>query len=495
VEGNALVISVVPDDVQFYISFNNFQFAGAVIHISQTPQQNNVHPTFRGQDDQMADTPRFSFGASQNKIMKEKLFAILSRRYDPNLKILNLSNLGSEPEVQELGVDKLSDPKFFRIFTVLCEEAFKTAQERKEGVTGIQLSGNNFKSLSTVRTFTITFPDLANLDLSNNNITTLGDLAPVRKFAGLEHLIIANNPIITKELSLKEELIKWFPKLRHIDQLEITEADKAQARKPKPIPLQVSTGLFVDVDGIGETFLKEFFPGFDSDRAGLAKFYYDKDSIFSLAVNNHALVDQSSKQTLRRNEWADWIRQSRNLVKINHLTAQSSRTHRGVGAIIKIFGSLPMTSHPSLEDLSKWLVEAMPVEGLPDPTHQSAVGVNGLMITVHGEFLEHPKDPSRRKSRSFDRTFVLGPGGANGVRVISDMLLLRSYGGTKAFSNAQVAPEVERAQMVVELARQTGMNEQYSTMALEQTGWRLEAALESFQAVKANIPPEAFVQQ
>jgi nuclear RNA export factor len=145
------------------------------------------------------------------------------------------------------------------------------------------------------------------------------------------------------------------------------------------------------------------------------------------------------------------------------------------------------------------MVECFPVPGLPDPTGQAPAGVNGLSITVHGEFTEHANVTVKRKLRSFDRTFILGPGGnnADGVGVVSDMLVVRWYGGSKAFSTetaaVQLSPEQEKAAMVEEVQRQTGMNLQFSTMCLEETGWRLEAALESFQNIRGNIPPEAFI--
>jgi nuclear RNA export factor len=175
---------------------------------------------------------------------------------------------------------------------------------------------------------------------------------------------------------------------------------------------------------------------------------------------------------------------------------QASLTDSGLENIAKAFESYPPTSHPPLTDASKWIVEAMPVPGLPDANGASA-GVTGLVITVHGELSEHPRT-TRMKTRSFDRTFTLGPGNtASGVRVLNDMLLLRSYGGTSAFPGAVQAQgqgEMTREQMVVEVGRLTGLNEAYSAMCLEQTGWRMDAALESFHAVKATIPAEAFAQ-
>lgn len=145
------------------------------------------------------------------------------------------------------------------------------------------------------------------------------------------------------------------------------------------------------------------------------------------------------------------------------------------------------------------MVEAFPMTGLSDPSGQTKEGVNGLCVVVHGEFYESPQTPAKRKIRSFDRTFVLGPGGTNpeGIVIVSDLLSVRAFGGVKAFEPESAMPktvEEEQAAMIAEVQRQTGMNAHYSALCLEQTNWRVEAALESFAQAKGNIPAEAYVQ-
>lgn len=145
-------------------------------------------------------------------------------------------------------------------------------------------------------------------------------------------------------------------------------------------------------------------------------------------------------------------------------------------------------------------MECFPVPGLPDPTGAAPQGVNGLSVTVHGEFVENGEVQTKRRMRSFDRTFVLGPGGNNpeGVVVVSDMLVVRGYGGSKAFpsqeANGTLSPEQEKASLVDEVRRQTGMNHAFSTMCLAETGWKLEDALGSFHSNREQIPAHAFVE-
>ena len=135
---------------------------------------------------------------------------------------------------------------------------------------------------------------------------------------------------------------------------------------------------------------------------------------------------------------------------------------------------------------------------------------------VHGEFSEvEVTNAQATTTRSFDRTFVLGPGaGIGGSRVACDTLVLRSYGGHDAWQPEgsttdanvltqlpavhQIAlpPEfavpvkgkskeqVEKELLVVELSKGTGMTLQWSEECLNQSVWSLEAAAAAFEQAK-----------
>ncbi len=136
------------------------------------------------------------------------------------------------------------------------------------------------------------------------------------------------------------------------------------------------------------------------------------------------------------------------------------------------------------------------------------------MVMVHGEFAE--VDVSTGQStvvRSFDRTFVLGPGGGiGGIRVACDTLVLRPYGGYDAWrpegedsasvptaqAQAQInvpagfalsgpgktEEQVQKEVLAVELSNRTGMTLEFSGLCLEQCGWNLEGAAVSFEQAK-----------
>jgi nuclear RNA export factor len=177
-----------------------------------------------------------------------------------------------------------------------------------------------------------------------------------------------------------------------------------------------------------------------------------------------------------------------------------------------------MTAHPE-----EWLIECHPIPGLPDPSGQSESGVGGLLVMVHGKYEESVAN--KVEIRSFDRTFILGPGGGvGGIRVISDILCLRAYGGHEAWSpENQAIPQaaapaaapaaaqppvpvaqpavpdgygapgpgktdvqVQQEQLVAQLSARSRMTLQFSEMALSSNNWNLETAWQNFEHLRVS---------
>jgi len=220
-----------------------------------------------------------------------------------------------------------------------------------------------------------------------------------------------------------------------------------------------------------------------------------------------------------------------------------SREYKGVDNIRRGWWEIPPTRHPDiLTDMSKWLVETYSLPGVPDLSGQSLMGVGGLIVIVHGEFDEiDSKKGTAAAKRSFDRTFVLGPGnGLGGVRVLNDMMTLRAYGGSDAWAveeqpappvpdinltpadqtlsdsmlatkgtappisiysqsklpfipedtasqQGKTAEELQQEQLVMWMMKQTGMNMEYSMMCLKERNWNLQDAVAAFELVKVGF--------
>ena len=480
---------VSPDEAPSLLRLDGYAFAGANIEVKTAPDK-EVPSTSHNQEPEEPD-------------YKQLLQQVLSKRYIPEAKLLDLSNLAKDPDLNAAGVFNAAttQSKLFPALMKLCDNQFKSGEEKRETVQSVSLANNALQSVSPVTTLAQTFPDLQNLDLSNNSLSDINSLLPWRhKFKHLKLLVISGNPIETSSDYVKE-ITKWYRSLRLLNGVEVRSEEMLQAEDKKShVALAILPPHFQDEGQIAETFVKNFFLGFDSDRSGLVSYYYDADSQFSLSINTKALRDPSSSTNAALQRWDAYIKRSRNLKKVTQLPARLLRSYRGSEAIREVFQSLPRSLHPSMTDEpQKWLIECTTQPGIPDPSGQSDAGVGGFLVLVHGEFteLQNP-DATEVKKRSFDRTFVLGPGGPNGVRIVSEMWTLRAYGGFDMFRgsassvNAQT-PKLERNSMVEELSRITGMKLDFSRQCLEESGWIPEKALATFEAARATLPKEVFL--
>lgn len=494
------------DDAAKVQRLDKFTFAGAILHI----QSHAVDPN----EQNVTDVPENSVTLS--------LKSVLSRRYSPDLKLLDLSNLGRDSELLNMGMFNTAsrESKFFPALMKICDTIFTTPKEKEEAINSVSLAGNALTSITSVTSLAPTFPSLLNIDLSDNQLRSLQALEGWRwKFRKLDHLILSGNPLETEDPSYKDTLLKWYPALRTLNKIQVRTSDEIRdASKTQP-SIPVLGASFRDEANIGETFVRHFFPAYDSDRPALVRGYYDAKSTFSLCVNVSAprapeVINEKSPS------WDQYIKRSRNLLKIKHLPAMMSRIHTGVEDIQQCWVGLPNTRHPDLStEPQKWCIECNSLPGLPDPAGQSLGGVGGLIIMVHGEFSEvEGFTQQTTNKRSFDRTFLLGPGnGVGGVRVVCDTLVLRAYGGSDAWkptaleASSSVAagqavglsvavPEgfgttapgksdeqLRKEMAAMELSRRTGMTLEYSGLCLQESGWALEGAMIAFEKAKVRF--------
>lgn len=127
------------------------------------------------------------------------------------------------------------------------------------------------------------------------------------------------------------------------------------------------------------------------------------------------------------------------------------------------------------------------------------------MACVHGEFEECNSNTGVIVKRSFDRTFVLRPGADGSVKVGSDLLVLRAYGGYAAWKEPpppqpvaggmamvtvpgiqqQQSEEQQKMTMCAEFAQRSGLTMEFSQMCLSTVEWDLEKGWAAF--VEANV--------
>lgn len=481
------------------LRLDGFVFAGANIKVELASAQDLTAPT----------------GGATKESTMAMLKNVLARRYNPDIKFLDLSALGSDPDLKASAIfdSRSTTSKFFPALMKVLDGQFEKAAAKHDAILSVSLANNELANLAPVTALAQTLPQIKNLDLSNNSFKDLSGIeAWRRKFNKLDHLIISPNPQLElNEPDFAAKLITWYPKLRLLNNIQVRSDEEAMnGFQATDLPFPIRPASFQDDSQIAETFLRNFFAGFDSDRNAVAHHYYDEKSDFSLAVNTQAPRDPNSKTTTAPQEWDLYIKRSRNLKKINQLPARQARLYRGPQAIAEAWAALPTTRHADLAtDARKWNIECQLLPGVPDATGQNPGGVDGFLITVHGEYNEIDVSTNDiTKTRSFDRVFTLGPGGASGVRVVNDMLTIRAYGGAQAFEPEEQQLVIEAAppapgvpagltqevaeQMVLELQKQTGMTINYAKDCLDQVQWDFGRAVEVFNNVRAQLPAEAF---
>ncbi|KAF1989731.1 hypothetical protein K402DRAFT_401827 [Aulographum hederae CBS 113979] len=512
VEGDALIIWVLPSEFVSFLKIDGYQFVGVNISV-QKVEAKSTSPT--------RTSLNTSGGQPSSASELKALFtSVLEKRFNREQKLLDLSALGQDADLQAAGIfnaEARTVEKVFPAMMKVCDIIFKSAHYKKENVHSITLAGNSLASVGPVTTLAPTFKDLRNLDLSNNVLPDLPSMEAWRKkFPRLELLILSGNPLTVQVPQYKETMKAWYPRLRSVDNEQIrTDSEMMAANVDIKDSLPVLGPNWNDEGGLAEAFVTNFFVGYDNDRDALVDYYYDDETTFSLAVNSKAMGDPfHPSEPKQRGEWEDYIKFSRNLKAITHPPARNDRLHTGAANIKALFNKLPATRHPNiLQESGKWSCDCQMQYGVPDARYPGGVG--GFLITIHSEF----EEVVSKKHRSFDRTFILGPG-PNGVRVVKEMLTVRTYGGCHAWQPEQpmaapspalmaatpaVAPvpapqgadglTPEQKALVEEVTRQTNMKPEVSMMCLGETDWDLQRALAGFQTALANgnLGPEAFL--
>lgn len=498
---------------------NNYVFAAATLTIkpreSSTPKGGKL----------ISKTGTDKVSKEAQDLM-DRFRTVLATRYDPETRLLNLSALAQDPGLQAMDTfNGERDPgKVFMALMRVCDKLFETRQAKREAIISVSLSDNGLEDIEKVASLAETFPDLKNIDLSRNNISHMKALDAWRyKFKYLENLLLAGNPIEAGLSQLRDEFMQRYHRLQVLNEVQVrTPGDIAAldaAFEASKAPIPIVSPDFRDVSQVGENFIRQFFSLYDNNREGLLSTYYDSQTSHSLSVN----MTSPKSNDRPVSAWAPYTKLSRNLTKLSHLPARTSRSWRGVDAIRDVWTSLPLTRHPDLQTQSdKYIIECKPLPGLSDPAGQNPHGVDGLIITTHGEFEEDSQDPKvpEKAFRSFSRSFVLAPGPPGGlpIRVVSDVVVLRAYGplaqpqtpGNSAVPQGATEPAPNQQEaMARQLTEKTGMTLEYSVLCLKEMGWNIEMAYNAFIANKvcpstfiprantnitqANLPPNAFI--
>jgi nuclear RNA export factor len=369
----------------------------------------------------------------------ELLKKFLYRRYNQEAKLLDLTNIATDVELQQNGVFSSISTQS-KMFPAL----MKLASQENFTVESVSLSQNNLSDLSGVTTLAQTYPNLINLSISDNQLTKLSALDIWKnKFKKLRELILANNPI-SADPNYKNEVLKVFPKVILLDGITIRDEQKLNLIYKLPVSKKQFFFEDAQIQEISTQFLSNFLQFWDNDRSQLLQLY-QPESQFSLSMDSSVPNDSPASNV----SFGYYIPISRNLSRVSSEKSRQQRLGKGQEQIYKLFQQIPKTKHTLTESPNLYSVESW---RFPQ--------VNGFILTLHGSFDEvakpefdstsRPTGPGRRlpsgsssntklTPKSFDRTFVIVPT-ASGLVIASDLLIVRPLATADAWNEDTLQP-------------------------------------------------------
>ncbi|CAI4213729.1 unnamed protein product [Parascedosporium putredinis] len=276
-QGDYVLVAATSEDSEELLKVNSFTFAGTALSVEIDAQ---------GGPEPSADV----------KVLRDHLQSILSVRYIGENKLLKLDALSADPAIVQAGLLDSSEraEKMFKALMRVCDDLFKTRKDKSDAIESISVANNSIDNVVSIAVLGDTFPDLQNLDLSGNNISTIDGLRGLRgKFKRLRALYLANNPIEAGQPDYKTTMLEWFPTLQDLNGIQVRTPEQAAAAEAASLPRPFPQGGpdFRDANSIGENFLLDFFTNYDNNRPQIVAKYYDETSAFSLAVDTNSARD------------------------------------------------------------------------------------------------------------------------------------------------------------------------------------------------------------
>ncbi|KAI4877033.1 hypothetical protein NFI96_031991, partial [Prochilodus magdalenae] len=355
-------------------------------------------------------------------------------------------------------------------------------------------------------------PELVCLNLSNNRLYKLDDLAEiVNKVRNLKILNLSFNELKSereldklKGLKLVELSLEKNPLCDHFkDQADYISAIRERFPRllkpdghdlPPPIgfdlevappvlpPCKPSYFCSKEIKTLIQCFLQQYYTIYDSaDRQPLLDAYHDGAS-FSPTIP--FTTQNPSKCSL-----GEYQKDSRNMKRVRDSTSRFRLLKHTRLNVVAFLNELPKTQH----DIASFNVDVN--------TYTNTL----LSFTVSGVFKE-VDGKSRDSYRSFSRVFITVAPGNGTLCIVNDELFIRNA-TTKEIRQAFIAPaptpssspvptlSAIQQEMLSAFSQKSGMNLEWSQKCLQDNDWDFNRAAQIFTDLKVQgkIPDVAFV--
>ncbi|KAJ6635042.1 Nuclear RNA export factor 1 [Pseudolycoriella hygida] len=432
-----------------------------------------------------------------NTNMKEKMKLAMSKRYNPATKALDLSKFHRDVDLRDVFCGLFRPTIMLVVIDIVAENI--------PDLEALDLSDNNIRSLGHLRSLKMKLPCLKVLHMADNKIMSLHALEMIKE-CQLVDLVLKGNPLrhrlreetvyvrmenlhskSTTNPIFYSEIRKKFPKLLRLDFVNLPPPmgfdipDEISIPSPKASYLCNHNGA-----DIVRQFLEQYFIIFDSNNRQPLLDAYHEHAMFSLTVTHNSQQGQRLGSYLPHN---------RNIVRIKDYDARNRHLKCGRLPVVSFLSELPATQH--------------------DP-HSFAVDLSLftsklILLTVTGLYRDKSK-PSENIC-SFQRILAIVPSGSgfcikNEMLHINNPTMAQIKAAFKSNAPSNAAPvaapptttappsmdDATKLQMIQLMSQRSNMNLEWSEKCLMETNWDFDRAAFVFTELnnQQKIPPEAF---
>ncbi|XP_069679720.1 nuclear RNA export factor 1 [Periplaneta americana] len=427
--------------------------------------------------------------------LKEKIKGAMVKRYNANLKALDLSRFHTDQDLVDNYAVALFRPNMMiAVLNIIVDNIPELA--------ALDLSNNKLYSVENLSVLSHKIPNLKVLHIGKNRIRNMHQLDCLEGLR-LEELVLDGNPLCDKyqdQTVYVSEVRKRFPKVLKLDGVELAPPILFDVNEDFQMPTN-KRNFFCAEGGmsVARQFLEQYYQIYDSDdRQPLINAYHN-DALFSITSTYPPGQSSTTNSKL-----ANYISDSRNLLRVKDNIRRQRLLYQGKMSVITCLTKLPKTQHDPLSfavDLSVCTPQLM-------------------MLTVSGVFLE-PSPTRNQALRSFNRVFVIVPFG-EGFCIVNEELFVTNATDEQTKAAFKTPPVVmspptpaptpvpvavagsphgaliddnTKQQMVEAFAAQSGMNLSWTKKCLDETNWDFNHATYVFTQLKeqGKVPAEAFI--
>uniref|UniRef100_A0A8C1AHT8 Nuclear RNA export factor 1 n=1 Tax=Cyprinus carpio carpio TaxID=630221 RepID=A0A8C1AHT8_CYPCA len=405
-----------------------------------------------------------------------KVSQCMAKRFDGSQQALDLNNIRVDPDLVSQNIEVTLNRRNSMLAVI------KIIEENIPELICLNLSNNRLYRLDDLADIVNKVPNLKILNLSHNELKTERELDKLKGLKLVE-LSLEGNPLCGHykiQADYVSAIRERFPKLLRLDGQDLPppivfDLEVAPATLP---PCKASYFCSEEIKNIILCFLQQYYSIYDSgDRQPLLQAYHD-GAAFSLSIP-FTLQNPS-------NSLGEYQKDSRNIrrMKDDPTTRFRLIKHTRLN-VVAFLNELPKTQH----DIASLIV---------DVNTYTVTPVLSAGYIVDGK--------SRDSFRAFSRVFIAVPAGNAGLCIVNDELFVRNA-TTEEIRRAFVAPaptpssspvptlSAPQQEMLAAFSQKSGMNLEWSQKCLQDNDWDFDRAAQIFTGLKAQgkIPDVAFV--